>query len=394
MADMTEDQMWNMSDEELEAAFSNAKADFDSPETGVEEEMTNELVDEDVELTTDEEDLEQPLEDSDDDLDMDATEEETLSEDSETEEEVTDEASEDDEEQTEEEDDTAEEEVLEVQEHVFKANGKEYKFTQEEILKQFPRIFGQAMDYTKKTQAIKPWRKTIDALESAELSHDDVSLMIDVLKGDKDAIAEVVKRTGVDALDLDTENSRYVPKNYGRDDNALAVKDIVDEISVDKEFETTQRILSKDWDETSFNAMTQDPEMIRLLHVDVKSGMYDKVQPIAEKLKVFDRGRKSDLDYYKDAAAQYFQEEAQTQQRAERAEQARLDREAKLARQAEVERVKATQAKQRAAKVEAPRRKAAAPTKSNAGTKGSINYLDDSDEAFEEWYQNNVVDKY
>ena len=250
------------------------------------------------------------------------------------------------------------------------------------------------MDYTKKTQALKPWRKTIDAIESANLSHDQINLMIDVFKGDKNAIAEVMRRTGVDALDLDTENNVYTPKDYGRDDTALAIKDIVDEISSDKEFSITQQILNKEWDDRSFSELTRDPELIKLLHIDVKSGTYDKVQPIAEKLKVFDRGRKSDLEYYKQAAGEYFREVDEAQRREQAMEEQRQLREAKAARQAELERVRTTQAKQEAVKTQAVARKAAAPTKSNAGTKKSvIDYLDESDEAYDDWYKRNVLDK-
>ena len=384
---MTEEQMFYMSDDELEAAFREARAQDMSPETGIE--MENSMV-EDEPL-----DLEQPIEeDSDNDLVVDEVTEEEVVTDSEPEVEVADEEPAEVDEQT---DNTKDEELPEITEtpvHKFKANGKEYSFTPEEMMEQFPKIFGQAMDYTKKTQALKPWRKTIDAIESARLGHDDINLMIDVFKGDKNAIAELIKRTGVDALDLDTENSKYVPKDYGRDDTALAIKDIVDEISADKEYETTHRILSKEWDEKSFSELTKDPELIRLLHVDVKSGMYDKVQPIAEKMKVFDRGRQSDLDYYKAAAQEYFRAEAETQRRAKAIEDQRLAREAKLARQAEIERVKATQIKQAAVREQAVVRKAAAPVKSNAGTKKTVtDYLDESEEAYEEWYKTNVLDK-
>lgn len=384
---MTEEQMFYMSDDELEAAFREARAQDMSPETDIETE--NSMV-EDEPL-----DLEQPIEeDSDNDLVVDEVTEEEVVTDSEPKVEVADEEPIEVDEQT---DNTEDEELPEITEtpvHKFKANGKEYSFTPEEMMEQFPKIFGQAMDYTKKTQALKPWRKTIDAIESARLGHDDINLMIDVFKGDKNAIAELIKRTGVDALDLDTENSKYVPKDYGRDDTALAIKDIVDEISADKEYETTHRILSKEWDEKSFSELTKDPELIRLLHVDVKSGMYDKVQPIAEKMKVFDRGRQSDLDYYKAAAQEYFRAEAETQRRAKAIEDQRLAREAKLARQAEIERVKATQIKQAAVREQAVVRKAAAPVKSNAGTKKTVtDYLDESEEAYDEWYKTNVLDK-
>lgn len=379
--------MFYMSDDEIEAAFREARAQDMSPETDIE--IENSMV-EDEPL-----DLEQPIEeDSDNDLVVDEVTEEEVVTDSEPEVEVADEEPIEVDEQTENTEDEELPEITETPVHKFKANGREYSFTPEEMMEQFPKIFGQAMDYTKKTQALKPWRKTIDAIESAKLGHDDINLMIDVFKGDKNAISELIKRTGVDTLDLDTENSKYVPKDYGRDDTALAIKDIVDEISADKEYETTHRILSKEWDEKSFSELTKDPELIRLLHVDVKSGMYDKVQPIAEKMKVFDRGRQSDLDYYKAAAQEYFRAEAETERRAKAIEDQRLAREAKLARQAEIERVKATQIKQAAVREQAVVRKAAAPVKSNAGTKKTVtDYLDESEEAYDEWYKANVLDK-
>ena len=382
---MTDEQMFNLSDEELERAFLEAKAQDNSPETDIEN------VEYDLEETID---LEQPEMDSDNDLVVDDTEDTETEADSEETESTPDEGTEVYEEQTEEDDAETVPEVTETPVHKFKANGKEYTFTPEEMMSQFPKIFGQAMDYTKKTQALKPWRKTIDAIESANLSHDQINLMIDVFKGDKNAIAEVMRRTGVDALDLDTENNVYTPKDYGRDDTALAIKDIVDEISSDKEFSITQQILNKEWDDRSFSELTRDPELIKLLHIDVKSGTYDKVQPIAEKLKVFDRGKQSDLEYYKQAAGEYFREINEVQRREQAMEEQRQLREAKAARQAELERVRTTQAKQEAVKTQAVARKAAAPTKSNAGTKKSVtDYLDESDEAYDDWYKRNVLDK-
>ena len=384
---MTDEQMFNLSDEELERAFLEARAQDSSPETDIETEIGYDDSEETI-------DLEQPEMDSDNDLVVDDTEDTETEADSEETESTPDEGTEVYEEQTEEDDAETVPEVTETPVHKFKANGKEYTFTPEEMMSQFPKIFGQAMDYTKKTQALKPWRKTIDAIESANLSHDQINLMIDVFKGDKNAIAEVMRRTGVDALDLDTENNVYTPKDYGRDDTALAIKDIVDEISSDKEFSITQQILNKEWDDRSFSELTRDPELIKLLHIDVKSGTYDKVQPIAEKLKVFDRGRKSDLEYYKQAAGEYFREIDEVQRREKAIEEQRQLKEAKAARQAELERVRTTQAKQEAVKTQAVARKAAAPTKSNAGTKKSVtDYLDESDEAYDDWYKRNVLDK-
>lgn len=391
---MTDDKLYSLSDEELERAFLDAKeneqySDVDEPVT----ESTDTYDDEDIEI------MEQPDELDEDSVDEGATDDEVTTETESTE--VT--AQPDEEVATEDEDpieDVESEEDIndeiaqkEQQELVFKANGREFKFTQDEMLEQFPKIFGQAMDYTKKTQAMKPWRKTIDAIEQAKLGHEDINLMIDVMKGNKEAIAEVLKRTGVDSLEIDTENSKYTPNDYGRDDKALAIKDIVEEISVDKEYEITHRVLSKEWDEKSFREMTEDPDLIRLLHVDVKTGMFDKVQPIADKIKVFDRGSKSDLEYYRLASIELAQQQQEANRAAYEAERQKQEREARLARQVEIDRVKKTQERQKEVAVKAVERKAATPTTRKVPTSKVVDYLDNSDEAFEEWYKTNVLDK-
>ena len=391
---MTDDKLYSLSDEELERAFLDAKeneqySDVDEPVT----ESTDTYEEEDIEI------MEQPDELDEDSVDEGATDDEVTTETESTE--VT--AQPDEEVDTEDEDpieDVESEEDIndeiaqkEQQELVFKANGREFKFTQDEMLEQFPKIFGQAMDYTKKTQAMKPWRKTIDAIEQAKLGHEDINLMIDVMKGNKEAIAEVLKRTGVDSLEIDTENSKYTPNDYGRDDKALAIKDIVDEISVDKEYEITHRVLSKEWDEKSFREMTEDPDLIRLLHVDVKTGMFDKVQPIADKIKVLDRGSKTDLEYYRLASIELAQQQQEANRAAYEAERQKQEREARLARQVEIDRVKKTQERQKEVAVKAVERKAATPTTRKVPTSKVVDYLDNSDEAFEEWYKTNVLDK-
>ena len=391
---MTDDKLYSLSDEELERAFLDAKeneqySDVDEPVT----ESTDTYEEEDIEI------MEQPDEIDEDSVDEGATDDEVTTETESTEvtaqpdEEVATEDEDPIEEEKSEEDINDEIAQKEQQELVFKANGREFKFTQDEMLEQFPKIFGQAMDYTKKTQAMKPWRKTIDAIEQAKLGHEDINLMIDVMKGNKEAIAEVLKRTGVDSLEIDTENSKYTPNDYGRDDKALAIKDIVEEISVDKEYEITHRVLSKEWDEKSFREMTEDPDLIRLLHVDVKTGMFDKVQPIADKIKVLDRGSKTDLEYYRLASIELAQQQQEANRVAYEAERQKQEREARLARQVEIDRVKKTQERQKEVAVKAVERKAATPTTRKVPTSKVVDYLDNSDEAFEEWYKTNVLDK-
>lgn len=366
-----------MSDEELEALVNEERTggEFVEPDEGLDETAEEIVADDEVEYE-ESDNLEQPEEDSDDD----STDEET--------EEVTDEGSEDDETNLDEGEDSedekteevADEETKEVQatRRTFKANGIEYNLTDDEIIEKFPQVFGQAMDYTKKMQMIKPWRQSIDAWESAELTPEDINLAIDVLKGDKDAISDLLKRTGVDALELDVENSQYQPKNYGRNETELAIKDVIDSIKDDAEYTTTYDVLDKQWDDRSREAFVQDPEKIRLLHADVKSGLFKELAPIASKLKVYGGGKKSDLDYYADAATQYFSDLEKQKLQEQRTS-------AVTTKKKEVEAVQEKQAKVAATKQASAKRKAAAPTKRMSGSKGPTDYLD-TDEDFEKWY--------
>ena len=381
----TEEELWNMSDEELDAAFAEEKMNGGTAEEKAPEEEFDEEVETTDEVDNDNEEvLEQPEEDSDDDS-SDEEEEEESEEDSETDEDELDGESETEEEQTDEDEEESDKEEQPARDDEvlnFRANGQDYNFTVKEMKEQFGKVFGQAMDYTKKMQQIKPYRKTIDALESANVSQEDLNMMIDALSGNKEALAAVMKRTGVDALDLATEEAdTYVPKDYGRNETELAIRDVIDEISVDKEYAITHNILEKQWDDKSRDAFVADPNLIKLLHVDVKNGMFDTISPIANKMKVYDGGKQSDLDYYKAAAREYFNQQAQEESRV--AEQAKM-KEGERQRIAEV---KAKQEQAKATKAASKKRRAAAPTKKASTSKASIDFLDDSDEGFEEWYK-------
>lgn len=378
--------LYDMSDEQLEEAFRAAKAELNSPEIETSQEELEPAVEESTEeQLTESDDLDNSQE-----SDLDGTESgvevdtETDSEDSELD---TDGTNAVDSEQTGKVGAKVKTPVQPAQKYRVKANGKEYEFTEEEVRAQFPRVFGQAMDYTRKMQQIKPWRQTIDAIEQAKLGHDDVSLMIDVLKGDKAAIAAVLKRTGVDTLELDTDDSKYVPKSYGRDEGTLAIKDVVDEISQDQEYAMTSRIVDREWDDNSWREMSKDPSLIKGLHIDVKSGVYSKVQPIAEKMKLYEGGRRSDLDYYRIAAQEYYKELDAQAAYARGVQEARQEKVVQQERK--VVEVKQKEVQRKATEQAAVKRKAAAPTKVGTSKPSSvIDYLDDDEEAFNEWYNN------
>jgi len=268
-------------------------------------------------------------------------------------------------EESEEDEPEAEEEKPKSESHKIKANGMELDLTTDELKALAPK----ALDYTKKMQEIAPWRKSISALKDNGMTEADVNLMIDVLKGDKTAIEEVLRRTKTDSLELDPEStSKYEPKQYGKDESLQRIEEIVSQISNDAEYRITEAVVDRQWDSASRQAMAANPDMILGLHQDIKSGVYDKVAPLAFKMKAMDGGTKSDLDYYMEAGNQFYADPRNTEVK----EIVQVDK-----RQAEI-------------KDMSSKRKAASPTKSTSGKRDVIDYLNDNDEDYDEWYKKTV----
>lgn len=380
--ELTEDALYSMSDEDLETAFQEAKAALDAePEEevdvneGADEIVTNdEIVEPQEEEVEGVEPTEEPVEESDvNDEVVEPTEgDEVVEPEPEVVEETVD----------------VTPEVEEIPKYKVKANGDEFDFTIEELMTLAPK----AMDYTKKMQAMSKDRKLISALTENEIGADEINLMIDAFKGDKDAITSMIKKAGIDTLDLDVDSeTNYKPTQHGLTEHQLDIKDIESRISGDVEYTKTTNVVNNEWDTGSQQKLFENPGMIEALHSDVKSGVYDVVSQMATKQKLLNPVMgMTDLDYYMSAGKQYYSDKAALEAR--EAETQRLEAERLQLAQAEQEKIaqaKAEQKRQADLKTQAANRKAAAPTGKTAGQKATINYLDDdNDEKFNDWYKN------
>lgn len=360
----------NLSDEEFDKYMNDAIAEGGIVEEEVEVEGTETEVEEDEVDTAEQPEDDNESEDSDDNNDVDEEQVEETEEDSETEESAQDTV---DEQPTEEETKPTED-THKVPTFRLKADGTEFELTENEL----KQLASKGMNYTKKMQDIKEYREHVSAIKEAALSKDDINLMIDVLKGDKDALATVMKRTGVDALDVDVENSKYVPKNYGRNEVELEIEEVVETISRDPEYVTTKHIISSNWDKQSQMEFVKDPIKIAKLHEDVKNGIFDQVVPMMLKKKALDGARKSDIEYYIEAGTDYYQNKAREAYNASviEAEKAR--------KQAEIKVVKEQEAKRSVVTETASKRKAATMTKPKTAKRSIDDYLNTamSDEEF------------
>jgi hypothetical protein len=298
MSDLNEDQLAELSDEELEAEFNRIK----------QEELGDSDTDGDSDIEPNVED------DNSGDEDVDATEPEATEDDSETSEDVVDEVDggneetskeeegQPDEEPSDSKDDTKSDPTETLELKPLKIDGKEIPVQSIDELYALASAGGK---FTQKMQAISKFKKAYMIMEKQGLSDEDISLLAEAKSCNKDAIAMLIKQAGVDPLDLDEGPSdNYRPGAFVPSDTAVALEEVEREISVDPEYAVTSNIVNNVLDERSQEMLVQNPNLIRGIHQDIKSGAFQHVMAEAEKLKLMDGARRADFEYYLIAAKQ------------------------------------------------------------------------------------------
>lgn len=185
-----------------------------------------------------------------------------------------------------------------------KANGKEYDFSLEELIQLAPK----AMDYTKKMQDIAPYRKMVTAVTDNELTQEDLNRLIDIKKGNKEALADLIKSMNIDPYELSVGETQgtYKPNDYGVDENTYRATQVLARIQNDPEFNATKNVY-QGLDKRSQEYLMSNPEGFEGLHYDVKSGVFNQILPHAEKLAAMDGYQQSFIDYYMKAGVAVYQ---------------------------------------------------------------------------------------
>ena len=189
----------------------------------------------------------------------------------------------------------------------FKANGKEITPRNvDDVIN----LMQMGANYTKKMQVIAPMKKVIESLNKAEIDEENLNFLIDVYKGDKEAIKKLLKKHSVDPIELDLEETNYVPKNNIVSDEDVEFSNVIDDIR--DSLPKIQDIINSKWDKNSKDKLLSDPRLLRALHEEIQYGRFDKIQAQVEMEKMFGRYRGvSDLDAYIDIVTKVVQKESQ-----------------------------------------------------------------------------------
>ena len=130
----------------------------------------------------------------------------------------------------------------------------------------------------------------LQGIKEQGLSDQDLYLLVEAKKGNKQAIAKLLKEANVDPFDLDTEAEdidSYKPNEYKVDPKVMEVKSIIDDVKQDETaFKTFNYVLNNDFSETDRAKAFEDPSLLSFIGELTKSKVFDQIAPSYTKRKV------------------------------------------------------------------------------------------------------------
>jgi hypothetical protein len=109
----------------------------------------------------------------------------------------------------------------------------------------------------------------------------------------------------VEPIELDMDETNYVPKNNLVSDEDVEFSDALDDIK--KSLPKITEITTELWDAKSKQQLLKDPNLVRALHEEIQMDRFDKVQGRLEIEKTFGRYKgKSDLEAYIDLVTKMY----------------------------------------------------------------------------------------
>lgn len=158
----------------------------------------------------------------------------------------------------------------------FKADGKDFSVRSAEDA---IRLMQQGVNYSRRMQEIKPMKALNRMLTDQGLNDPEkLNFLIDLSKGNKEAITQLLKSHKIDPMDLDIEKETgYQAPNYQGNPQDHDFRDALDNALTTPEGQALVSHIHKDWDRKSKAKLRENPSILGNLQEMKASGVYDKV---------------------------------------------------------------------------------------------------------------------
>ena len=159
----------------------------------------------------------------------------------------------------------------------FKADGKDIQVrTPEDVV----RLMQMGVNYSRRMQEMKPLRAMDTMLKNNGLNDPaKLNFLIDLSKGNPEAIKKLLKDHKVDPIDLDvTKEANYKATNYQTDPKDLAFQEAIDTTLAAEGGKDIIRDINAQWDDESKEALRVEPSIFENLLEQKRSGVYGKIK--------------------------------------------------------------------------------------------------------------------
>ena len=166
----------------------------------------------------------------------------------------------------------------------FKANGK---MIQVNDLAEAKQLMQMGANFTKKMQELQPHRKMLMMLDNNGLMDEGkLSFLIDLDRKNPEAIKKLIKESGINPMEIDTESdSAYQAGNHRVTDEAVSFKTILDDLGSNPEGKETLQVINREWDQASKEALWKEPGVMPIIHEQRANGIYSIVSAEVDRLR-------------------------------------------------------------------------------------------------------------
>jgi len=188
-----------------------------------------------------------------------------------------------------------------------KANGRDF---QVKSVEEARHLISMGLNYNKKMAGLKPHLALVKQLQNAELlDSDKLNYLIDLSKGNPQAIAKLIAEHKIDPLDINSDDAQtYKPTNNTVTEHEVDLDNVIDELKDHPKFTQVMQVVSKEWDKGSQHEVAKDPTIMRKLVAQMESGIYDRINLELERRKVFmGNTGKTDLEAYREIGTELAQ---------------------------------------------------------------------------------------
>ena len=128
-------------------------------------------------------------------------------------------------------------------------------------------LMSQGVDYLYKTQQLAKSRKQIELLQRENISDDDLTFLVDLKKGDPEAIKKLLTDKNINPYDIDTsEEVKYQPKTQMVDEATLNLRDSVNNLMTLPDGKACYDELVNTLDVESQNHFLKEPELLKTFY--------------------------------------------------------------------------------------------------------------------------------